>query len=75
MSTKTATRLLFSLLLILSPLACRSSSSSSLREVPCTCGTPQADMQGCAHATCLAGKQNPDNPECVCGALSIPKSK
>ena len=73
MSTKAATRLLFSLLLILSPLACR--SSSSLREVPCTCGTPKADMQGCAHATCLAGKQNPDNPECVCGALSIPKSK
>lgn len=53
------------------PLACKSSRPSA--EVPCSCGTPQSDIEGCAHATCLAGKTNPDNPDCVCGALSIPK--
>lgn len=53
-------------------VACKSSSPES-SEVPCTCGTPQADLHGCAHATCLAGETNPANPDCVCGTLSIPK--
>jgi hypothetical protein len=52
-------------------LACKSSPSAA--SVPCTCGTPQADIEGCAHSTCLAGETNPDNPDCVCGALSLPK--
>jgi len=52
---------------------CRSSSPAA--EVACTCGTPSADLNGCAHKTCLAGKTNPENPDCVCGTLSIPKSK
>ncbi len=53
------------------PLACKSSASSA--QVPCTCGTPQADIHGCAHPACLAGKTNAANPECVCGSLTIPK--
>ena len=64
---------LFLLCLTGLPLACKSSSSEARTEVPCTCGTPAADIEGCAHATCLAGKTNPDNPDCVCGALNIEK--
>ncbi len=63
-------RLLVSCLAMLS-FACRATPSAAA--VPCTCGTPQADIEGCAHATCLAGATNPDNPDCVCGTLSFPK--
>ena len=51
------------------PLACRSSGASA--EVPCTCGQPAADIEGCAHAACLRGQRNPANPDCVCGPLTI----
>ena len=51
--------------------ACKSNAAKA--EVPCTCGTPEANLYGCAHSTCLEGKTNPDNPECVCGTLSIPR--
>jgi hypothetical protein len=34
-----------------------------------------ADVEGCAHHACLSGHRNPDNPDCVCGTLTIPKSK
>jgi hypothetical protein len=53
------------------PVGCRSSSPAD--DVPCICGTPEADMQGCPHSTCMHGKRNPDNPDCVCGNLSIPR--
>jgi hypothetical protein len=53
------------------PLGCRSGGSRD--EVPCTCGTPVADIEGCAHHACVKGMRNPDNPDCVCGTLSIPK--
>lgn len=53
------------------PLACH--SSPARHEVPCVCGQPAADIEGCAHHACLQGKRNPDNPDCVCGSLSIPK--
>lgn len=66
----TALSLLF---LVGPPLGCKSSESQAQAEVPCTCGTPEADIEGCAHATCLAGKTNPANPDCVCGALIIEK--
>jgi hypothetical protein len=59
------------LALLLLPLACKSSTPAE--DIPCTCGTPEADIEGCAHALCLAGKTNPENPDCVCGGLSIPK--
>lgn len=55
------------------PLACKSAPASA--EIPCTCGTPEADLQGCAHPLCLAGKNNPDNPNCVCGKLEVPGAK
>ena len=57
----------------LAALGCRSGGGSAAN-IPCTCGTPEADLEGCAHPTCLAGKTNPDNPDCVCGSLSIPKN-
>jgi len=66
-----AIRLLVLLALCAWPLACRSSAPRD--EVPCTCGTPEADMRGCAHSLCLQGQRNPDNPDCVCGTLTLPK--
>lgn len=54
------------------PLACRS-SGASMHEVPCICGQPAADFEGCAHEACVKGQRNPDNPDCVCGSLTIPK--
>jgi len=62
---------LFLLALILIPLACRGTGVAS--DSPCTCGQPAADIEGCAHPKCLAGERNPDNPDCICGTLSIPK--
>ena len=59
------------LALCLLPLSCRSGAQRT--EVPCTCGQPEADFRGCEHHQCLAGQRNPDNPDCVCGTLSIPK--
>jgi hypothetical protein len=55
------------------PLACRSNSSSA--DVPCRCGTELGDLEGCAHPACMAGKNNPDNPNCVCGTIEIPATK
>lgn len=53
------------------PAACHSNAARS--EVPCTCGQPAADIEGCAHDACLGGHRNPDNADCVCGTLTIPK--
>jgi hypothetical protein len=55
------------------PLGCRSSSSAATSDVviPCTCGQPETDLEGCAHPTCLAGETNPANPDCVCGTFSL----
>ena len=51
-------------------LGCRSSSAHA-DTIPCTCGQPGTDFEGCAHPSCLAGERNPDNPDCVCGPLRI----
>ena len=53
--------------------ACKSNSADhkSSAAVPCTCGTPEAQMEGCANPVCLSGKSNPDNPQCVCGTMTI----
>lgn len=56
-------------------LALGASCKSPEAEVPCRCGTPMADLEGCAHPLCVAGKQNPDNPQCVCGQIEIPQGK
>jgi hypothetical protein len=64
-------RALASSMVLLFPLACRSSSPQD--DVPCTCGEATADIEGCAHPACLRGERNPDNPDCVCGSLTIPK--
>lgn len=60
-------------LLLFLPLGCRSGSSASGADLPCTCGTAEADLVGCAHAACLDGERNPDNPDCVCGGLTFEK--
>ena len=66
-----AFRSLLPLALFLLPLACRSGGTHA--DVPCTCGQPEADLEGCAHAKCLAGERNPDNVDCDCGTLAIGK--
>lgn len=53
------------------PAGCRSSSPAA--DLPCICGTSEADMQGCTNSICAQGKRNPDNPDCVCGSLAIPR--
>lgn len=58
------------LMLALSP-SCKSTAD----DVPCTCGTPMADLEGCAHKSCMEGRNNPDNPDCVCGKIEIPQKK
>jgi hypothetical protein len=62
---------LFLLALVLTPLACRGTETAA--DIPCTCGEPATDIEGCAHPLCVSGKHNPDNPDCVCGTLSLPK--
>ena len=67
------------LVLLILPLSCRSSEEHAAKHsakhdaVPCTCGQPEADIHGCAHHQCVKGERNPDNPDCVCGTLTIPK--
>ena len=64
--------LLLATLCMALPLACKSSSTA---DIPCRCGTPMADLEGCAHPLCLAGKNNPANPDCVCGKLEFTSGK
>jgi hypothetical protein len=51
--------------------ACKSPSS----DVPCRCGTPIADIEGCPNPDCVSGKGNSENPHCVCGGIEIPAKK
>jgi hypothetical protein len=60
------------LLLCAAPVSCKS-PSPSYADLPCTCGQAAADFEGCTHPKCAKGERNPDNPDCVCGSLSIPK--
>jgi hypothetical protein len=41
----------------------------------CTCGTPEADFEGCTHPACVKGERNPENPDCVCGTMKIGEKK
>jgi hypothetical protein len=72
---KTLSTFLLAALLTALPSSCKSSSADASADVPCRCGTAQADLEGCAHPACRAGKTNPDNPDCVCGQLEIPAKK
>ena len=71
----TSLRSLFLSALLVVPLACKSDEPAaperSEAPVSCTCGDAATDFEGCAHALCIAGKNNPDNPNCVCGDLSL----
>jgi hypothetical protein len=55
-------------------VSCKSSSSAE-GDLPCTCGTAMGDLEGCPNPICRQGKQNPDNPLCVCGTIDIPHGK
>lgn len=68
-------KLLPLLAIVLFAVPSASCKSTEKADVPCRCGTPMGDLEGCAHAACAAGKTNPDNPLCVCGKLEIPESK
>ena len=74
---KTLSAVLLAALLLALPSSCKSSGSGSGSDadVPCRCGTAQADLEGCAHPACRGGKTNPDNPDCVCGQLELPAKK
>ena len=73
---KTLSAVLLAALLVALPSSCKSSGSDdAAAAVPCRCGTAEADLEGCAHPACRAGRTNPDNPECVCGTLEIPATK
>jgi hypothetical protein len=39
--------------------------------VECICGTPEEAIYGCPYSRCARGEGNPDNPDCVCGTLSL----
>ena len=70
---KTLSLLLVAALLVAIPSSCKSSSQTA--NIPCVCGTPEGDLEGCEHPICREGKTNPDNPKCVCGTLEIPNGK
>jgi hypothetical protein len=59
------------LLLCAAPMSCK--SSPSYADQPCTCGQAATDFEGCPHPKCAKGERNPDNVDCVCGSMSIPK--
>lgn len=65
---------LFVMIALLATLS-TSCKSTSDADIPCRCGTPMADMEGCANPICRAGKNNPANPDCVCGTIEIPTAK
>lgn len=68
---------LFLAAVLVLPLSCKSEESAEAgrgeANLPCTCGEGSTDFEGCANALCIAGKQNPDNPNCVCGEISLGK--
>lgn len=47
------------------------SNEASGEAIACNCGTPEADLEGCACSNCMGGDGNSDNPDCVCGPLSF----
>lgn len=68
---KTLSTFLLAAVLTAVPTSCKSSQP----QIPCRCGTPMADLEGCQHPSCQRGTLNPDNPNCVCGKLDIPSGK
>ncbi len=49
-------------------------STGDAKTPPCTCGTLATAVSGCHHPLCAAGKTNPDNINCHCGPISVPKT-
>ena len=58
------------LAICLGAAACRSTETDTI-ELECICGQPAAVIEDCPHPLCLAGERNPENPDCVCGGLTI----
>ena len=64
--------LLVTLPLFISLAACKSAEHhDSVAEVACTCGTPEASIDGCASACCVSGEGNPEKSECACAPIEI----
>jgi hypothetical protein len=65
-------RALFALV-TLALVACHSPErqSSDLSSVTCTCGRPEAVIDGCAHLLCVRRDGNPENPDCICGPMTL----
>ena len=64
--------LLVSLSLFACLAACKSGDHhDSVSDVPCTCGTPEAAIDGCASACCVSGEGNAENSDCACSAVEI----
>ena len=64
--------LLTSLALLLVLGACKSNDKTDqYADVPCTCGTHEAMIEGCAHPLCVSGEGNPDNADCVCAPIDF----
>ena len=70
---KTLSALFATALLLALPTSCTSTDKAP--DLPCECGTPMGDLEGCQHPACRDGKQNPQNPKCVCGNIEIPSGK
>ena len=67
-----ASRALAVLALIAVP-GCRSTSAdpSEPELLACVCGDPHGNLLGCTHPLCVESEGNPENPDCVCGGLSV----
>ena len=70
----TRTALLAALAAVALIAACKSQRAAAdvdLSMVPCICGTPDEVLDACAHSRCVVGLRNPQNPDCVCGPLTL----
>jgi hypothetical protein len=67
------------LLLVASVIGCKTPDSSShaakAADYPCNCGTPEAAFEACLNPLCAKGQNNPANPDCVCGKMTIGEKK
>ena len=67
-----AMKTLFLAVALLGLVACSSEERPETTYVPeCTCGSPETAFDGCIHPLCVSGEGNPDNPDCVCGPLTL----
>ena len=66
---------LLGIALLVATSACKSTEHTSFTDdtLPCICGTPEADFDGCHCTDCCHGDGSSENPDCVCGPLAFEK--